>query len=211
MNIKNLCVALAVSALPLLATPAMAHTAVYTADLSKLGEPAPADLSLGTGTATVTLDLDAFTMRVQASFSNLTGNTTASHIHCCTALANAGSAGVATVTPSFTSFPLGVKSGTYDYLYNLSFPSAATGGALFGWNTAFINANGGTASSAFAALATGLDSGKAYLNIHTSFVGGGEIRGFLVAAPVPEPETYGMLLAGLALVGALARRRKQTA
>ena len=28
------------------------------------------------------------------------------------------------------------------------------------------------------------------------------------AAPVPEPETYGMLLAGLALVGAIARRRR---
>lgn len=29
-----------------------------------------------------------------------------------------------------------------------------------------------------------------------------------VANPVPEPETYGMLLAGLAIVGAVARRRK---
>ena len=205
MNIKNLLVALAVGALPMLANPAMAHTAVYTTTLSNVGEPAPANLSLGTGTATVTLDLDLFTMRVQASFSNLTGNTTASHIHCCTAIASSGSAGVATILPTFTSFPLGVKSGSYDYTYDLSFPSAATGGALFGWNTAFITANGGTASSAFAALVTGLDAGKAYLNIHTSFVGGGEIRGFLVAAPVPEPAEYAMLLAGLALVGAFAR------
>lgn len=30
-----------------------------------------------------------------------------------------------------------------------------------------------------------------------------------VAAPVPEPETYGMLLAGLGIVGLIARRRKQ--
>ncbi|WP_348694592.1 FxDxF family PEP-CTERM protein [Duganella fentianensis] len=30
----------------------------------------------------------------------------------------------------------------------------------------------------------------------------------LVAAPVPEPETYAMLLAGLAMVGVVARRRK---
>lgn len=29
-----------------------------------------------------------------------------------------------------------------------------------------------------------------------------------VAAPIPEPETYGMLLAGLAMVGMIARRRK---
>lgn len=31
------------------------------------------------------------------------------------------------------------------------------------------------------------------------------------AAPVPEPETYAMLLAGLGMVGAIARRRKQKA
>ena len=30
----------------------------------------------------------------------------------------------------------------------------------------------------------------------------------LVAAPIPEPETYAMLLAGLGVVGAMARRRK---
>jgi hypothetical protein len=29
-----------------------------------------------------------------------------------------------------------------------------------------------------------------------------------LAAPVPEPETYAMLLAGLGVVGAVARRRK---
>jgi hypothetical protein len=37
--------------------------------------------------------------------------------------------------------------------------------------------------------------------------GGGE----LVLAPVPEPETYAMLLAGLGLLGFAARRRKQKA
>jgi hypothetical protein len=29
-----------------------------------------------------------------------------------------------------------------------------------------------------------------------------------MAAPVPEPETYGMMLAGLGVLGFLARRRK---
>ena len=33
--------------------------------------------------------------------------------------------------------------------------------------------------------------------------------GTLNVSPVPEPETYGMLLGGLAVMGAIARRRKQ--
>jgi len=34
---------------------------------------------------------------------------------------------------------------------------------------------------------------------------------YVVAAPVPEPETYAMMLAGLGLMGAIARRRKSKA
>jgi hypothetical protein len=30
-----------------------------------------------------------------------------------------------------------------------------------------------------------------------------------VSVPIPEPETYAMLLAGLGLLGVVARRRKQ--
>ena len=35
--------------------------------------------------------------------------------------------------------------------------------------------------------------------------------GILAVTPVPEPETYGMMLAGLGLLGFLARRRKLSA
>ena len=53
-------------------------------------------------------------------------------------------------------------------------------------------------------------AGNAYFNIHTTFDGSGEIRGQL--APVPEPETYALMLAGLGLVGlATARRRRHLA
>lgn len=40
---------------------------------------------------------------------------------------------------------------------------------------------------------------------------GAQYLGTVSALPVPEPETYGMLLGGLALVGAVARRRAKKA
>ena len=200
MNIKALIGVLAFASAMLSSTHATAHEVVYTATLTGSAE-APPNASLGTGTALVTINDHDFTMRVQTSFSGLTGNVTAAHIHCCTAVPGTGTAGVASVTPSFTAFPSGGTSGTYDRTFDMTLTSGS-------WNNSFITANGGTPGTAFSALLAGLDSGKAYLNIHTTAFGGGEIRGFLTLAPVPEPETYGMLLAGLALVGAVARRRK---
>ena len=35
-----------------------------------------------------------------------------------------------------------------------------------------------------------------------------QVRNGVITAPVPEPETYAMLLAGLGLVGVMSRRRK---
>jgi len=190
---------LAALAATALAAPALAHITTYTTTLSGAAE-APPNSSLGTGTATLIIDDHNFTMQLITSFSGLTGNVTAAHIHCCTALAGAGTAGVATVTPSFTGFPTGATFGSYDRTYDMT----ATSGS---WNNAFINANGGTPGSAFSALLAGLDGGKAYLNIHTSFVPGGEIRGFLQLSPVPEPASVALMLGGLALVGAASRRR----
>lgn len=48
------------------------------------------------------------------------------------------------------------------------------------------------------------------LNITSPYAGGAPTREAfaLSAAPVPEPETYAMLLVGLGLVGSIARRRK---
>lgn len=133
---------------------------------------------------------------VIVSFSDLLGTTTASPIHAATATAGTGTAGVATQLPTFTGFPLGVTSGTCSHTFDLT--------DLLSFNSSFITSNGGTAASAEAALAAALGDGKAYLNIHTTFAPGGEIRGFLV--PVPEPGAYA-LIAGLGLCGFGAWRR----
>ena len=192
--------ALLAATLALSTTAASAHTVTYVGTLSNVGEPAAAAGSLGTGTVSLAFDDDTFSMTLNVAFSNLTGNVTASHIHCCTAVAGTGSAGVATPVPSFPGFPTGVTSGSYAMSFDMTQASS--------WNPAFITANGGTVSSAFAAFATGLADGKAYLNIHSTLSAGGEVRTFLVPAPVPEPETYALMLAGLGALTLIARRRR---
>lgn len=189
--------ALACTALAAASLAAQAHTAVYTATLSGSNE-SPANASPGTGSVKVTIDFDLITMQVEASFSGLSGNTTASHIHCCAAPGS--NALVATQTPSFVGFPLGVTSGSFNMTYDMTLASS--------YRAAFITDNGGTVATAFNALVSGLDAGKAYFNIHTSAFPGGELRGNL--APVPEPATYALMLGGLAVLGAVARRQRRS-
>lgn len=152
----------------------------------------PPNNSPGIGTATVTVDTTANTMRVQATFSGLTGTTTMAHIHGLTPTPLTGTAGVITTTPNFVGFPLGVTAGSMDQTYDLTLAST--------YNASFVTAQGGIAN-ARAALLLGLDTGRTYFNIHTSTFGGGEIRGFLVPAPGAAA-----LLAGL---GAFAARRRR--
>ena len=49
-------------------------------------------------------------------------------------------------------------------------------------------------------------AGRSYINFHTTQFPGGEIRGNIAVA-VPEPETYALMLGGLAIVAGVARRR----
>src|ERR1039457_844147 len=164
----------------LLGQAAYGSVITYTAVLLGTSE-VPPTASLGTGQATVIINTLAQTMEVQVTFSGLQGTTTASHIHCCTALPDAGNAGVATTTPTFTNFPLGVTSGSYDFTYDLT--AAGT------YNPAFVTAEGSVAI-AEAALLGGIAAGDSYLNIHTSVDPGGEIRGYLAAAALARGASF---------------------
>src|SRR5207249_8863502 len=56
-----------------------------------------------------------------------------------------------------------------------------------------------------------LNKGVSYsFNVSGITTGSATYAGNLHVTAVPEPETYGVLLAGLGLVGLLARRRKTT-
>jgi hypothetical protein len=83
----------------------------------------------------------------------------------------------------------------------------ATGDTLVRSGTSLLSGN----VDLWAINADSLAAGNYYLQVNGNVVSdqpasfGGTVT---LAAPVPEPETYGMMLAGLGVLGYLARRRK---
>jgi hypothetical protein len=175
---------------------ARATVYVFDAFLSGPNE-SPANASPGIGFAEVDYNNLANTLEVQVLFVGLTGSTTASHIHAATASPFAGTAGVATTTPYFAGFPIGVTSGSYSNTLDLTQASS--------YNPAFVTASGGTVPLAQAALVADMFANESYFNIHTTTFGGGEIRGFLTL--VPEPSS--LALVGLGGVGMAVRARNK--
>src|SRR5690348_2057334 len=172
--------------LMLQAPAAHATPITFVANLSGANE-VPTVNTPGTGLATVILDPTAQTLQVNATFSGLTSNDTAAHIHCCAPLGT--NAGVATTLPAFLDFPLGVTSGTYSsVVFDLTQPLI--------YNPAFVTLQGGTIAQAETALITGIIGGQTYFNIHPSINPTGEIRGQLL--PVPEPASLALLGTALA-------------
>ena len=196
----------AVLAVALLTATQSAHATVfsYVMTLNAASEN-PVNPSTGTGSATIAYDNVAHTLSLAMTFSGLSGTVTQTHFHAVTATSGLGgdaaaaavaNVGVATTTPSLVGFPLGVTSGSYSNVLNLTDAGS--------WNPAFVTAQGSIAN-AETAFAGALAAGKTYWNVHTSFRTGGEIRGFPVL--VPEPATAGLAALGLACLAPLRRRK----
>jgi hypothetical protein len=96
---------------------------------------------------------------------------------------------------------MGVMSGVYDHTFAMTLDSS--------YNPVFEAANGGTATSAFAALLAGLIAGETYINIHTMEFPGGEIRGILTETPLPG--ALPLAATGFGLLGLFGWRRKRKA
>ena len=97
------------------------------------------------------------------------------------------SGGVSTVDVSGANGPLAL----FEFRYNLGQGAdKLKSGETVTWSSSFLN------------VPTSFEN----MAVHVQGLGGGESQWYSLT-PVPEPETYAMFLAGLGLLGAVARRR----
>ena len=88
-------------------------------------------------------------------------------------------------------------------------PAGEPGGVDLGIPAPWSSPLSKNAVALSAAQETNLLDGNWYLNIHSSNFGGGEIRGQVFAAPVPEPSTACMAGVAFLALASLARHRKR--
>jgi hypothetical protein len=179
-----------VAAVTLTASVAQGAIVQYAATLSGPAE-SPPNSSPATGSATFDYDTVTNLLTMSVSFSGLVGTTTVAHIHADTAVAGAGTAGVAS---GLTSWTTGLQSGSYTSTVNML--STAT------YSSSYLAAHGGTAASAATDLLAAMSNGRAYLNLHSNVYPGGEIRGFIYQVPAPG------MLSLVGMCGLLTRRRR---
>ena len=167
----------------------------------------------GTASSTVFFNETAKTIRVQFSYSGLTGNPTTGHIHAAsTATPYTFSNPNPAVALSFGaggstgwSTPVGT-SGSYDRTFDVSSLTAAAPT----WGAGFKTAHAGlTIDQLNAKFVEYMNTGKAYINIHTAANSAGEIGGFFTVV-TPEPGHWALLASGFAIsVGRVWRRKRQ--
>ena len=99
-----------------------------------------------------------------------------------------------------------------DQPHTITVPFSSFLGSTFylGINTGLgFNSNWGPVRNVFGWVAIKNSSkGLSIINSAMAYDEAGIIIGSLNAVPVPEPETYGMLMAGLGILGFVSRRRK---
>ena len=186
----------AAAAMLLGATSANAVVYTFNATLNSANEVSPVSASIATGLATLSYDTADNTYDFSMSVFGLSGGSSGKaangfHIH-----------GAATTSQNG---PVRV------FLDAAPFLALNAGSTLLvgGNNVAapvFVTGNGSYPVMSFIDMLRG---GLTYVNVHTTLNSGGAVRGQLIeVTAVPEPSTYAMLLAGIAALGFVARRRQ---
>ncbi|MGO4474807.1 FxDxF family PEP-CTERM protein [Massilia sp. 2TAF26] len=131
----------------------------------------------------------------------------------------------------FTFSVTGTTSSNFDAIVSSISRTAATGLDISGLSLFRVGGGTGTGGTGMDTLissgtqvnkgamdvwsvsSSNLSAGDYYLLVSGNMVSNtaASFGGAVMLAPVPEPETYGMMLAGLGVLGFLARRRKQAA
>lgn len=128
------------------------------------GNEVPPVVTTGTGTATVVLNAAQTQLTISVAFQNLIGVYANSHIH----------------GPASPGVNAGVRWGFTGVAAGWVFSNANHDGVL----TNFLVTSGITPTDV-----ANLNNGLMYVNIHSDFRPGGELRGQLGLAPVPTAKT----------------------